>query len=84
MIDEDILRALRRNLQPQGTAPIVFLRHRHSWGIELPADFVNKCIDEMERIVCLQPINGPPSNLEKLAFYLLLDSAHIDSSKENR
>ena len=76
-----IIERLRNNLQPQGTAPIVILRSR-GIGIELHADFVTKCINELEQIELLAMVGEEPSNLEKLAFMLLCDSAYIDPKKE--
>ena len=76
-----IIERLRNNLQPQGTAPIVILRSR-GIGIELHADFVTKCINELEKIELLAMVGEEPSNLEKLAFMLLCDSAYIDPKKE--
>ncbi len=82
MKDQDIIRRLRANLQPKGTAPIVLLRPIHSVGIEMHVDFVQKCIDELEQIIMMAPLGGQPSNLEKLAYQLLLDSAYIDPKHE--
>ena len=76
-----IIERLRNNLQPQGTAPIVILRSR-GIGIELHADFVTKCINELEQIELLAMVGEEPSNLERLAFMLLCDSAYIDPKKE--
>ena len=75
-----IIERLRNNLQPQGTAPIVILRSR-GIGIELHADFVTKCINELEQIELLAMVGEEPSNLERLAFMLLCDSAYIDPKK---
>ena len=82
MKDQDIIQRLRANLQPKGTAPIVLLRPMHSVGIEMHVDFVTKCIDELERIRLLTMVGEEPSNLEKLAYQLLLDSAYIDPRHE--
>ena len=82
MTDQDIIRRLRANLQPKGTAPIVLLKPLHSCGIEMHADFVSKCIDELEAIIMLSSIGEEPTNLEKLAYQLLLDSAYIDPKHE--
>lgn len=83
MKDQDIIRRLRANLQPKGTAPIVLLRPLHSAGIEMHVDFVNKCIDEIEKIPMRATLGEVPSNLEKLAYQLLLDSAYIDPKHED-
>lgn len=78
----DIIKRLRNNLQPKGTAPIVLLRPMNSCGIEMHADFVSKCIDELERMPMRAAMGDMPSNLEKLAYQLLLDSAYIDLKQE--
>ena len=83
MKDQDIIHRLRVNLQPKGTAPIVLLRPLHSAGIEMHVDFVNKCIDEIEKIPMRAALGDVPSNLEKLAYQLLLDSAYIDPKYED-
>jgi hypothetical protein len=75
-----IIEQLRNHLQPRGTAPIVILRPR-GVGLEMHADFVSKCIDELERMPMLAVLGENPSNLEKLAYMLLCDSAYIDPKK---
>lgn len=82
MNDNEIIQRLRANLQPKGTAPIVLLRPLHSSGIEMHVDFVQKCIDELERIPVRAWMGDKISNLEKLAYQLLLDSAYIDPKHE--
>jgi hypothetical protein len=77
----DIIQRMRANLQPKGTAPIVILRTL-GVGIEMHPDFVNKCIDELEMIPARAALGDMPSNLEKLAYQLLLDSAYIDIKNE--
>jgi hypothetical protein len=79
--DMTVIQQLRNNLQPQGTAPVVILRTA-GIGIELHADFVTKCIDELARMELLAELGGAPSNLERLAFMLLCDSAYIDLKKD--
>ena len=82
MKDQDIIQRLRANLQPKGTAPIVLLRPMHSVGIEMHVDFVQKCIDELEKMPIRVAMGDMPTNLEKLAYQLLLDSAYIDPKHE--
>ena len=77
----NIIERMREELQPKGTAPIVILRPM-GIGIEMHADFVSKCIDELERIPARAAVGEVPSNLEKLAYQLLLDSAYIDPKAE--
>jgi hypothetical protein len=74
---EDIIQILRNRLQPMGTAPFVLLRPIDSVGIEMHVDFVQKCIDELERMPMRAELGQPPTNLERLAYQLLLDSAYI-------
>jgi hypothetical protein len=79
--DMSIVERLRNALQPKGTAPIVILRPL-GIGIEMHADFVSKCIDELEQMPIRAAMGEPPTNLEKLAYQLLLDSAYIDPKQE--
>lgn len=82
MIDQkDYIARMRANLQPKGTAPVVILRPL-GVGIEMHADFVAKCIDELEQIPTRAALGDAPINLEKLAYQLLLDSAYIDPRHE--
>jgi hypothetical protein len=54
----------------------------HSVGIEMHVDFVQKCIDELEKMPNRVALGDMPTNLEKLAYQLLLDSAYIDPKHE--
>ena len=75
-----LIEKLRNNLQPKGTAPVVQLSFS---GVAMfHADFIAKCIDELERMEILHAVGHQPSNLEKLAFQLLCDSAYIDLEKK--
>lgn len=78
MKDQDIIRLLRDKLQPKGGAPVVMLRPMSSVGIVMHVDFVQKCIDELEQMPNRIAVGDIPTNLEKLAYQLLMDSAHID------
>ena len=80
-MDHNIIERMRNELQPKGTAPLVILRPL-GIGIEMHADFVTKCIDELERIPMRAALGDMPTNLEKLAYQLLLDSAYIDPKAE--
>ena len=82
MKDQNIIQRMRANLQPKGTAPIVLLNTLGSAGMEMSAEFVQKCIDELEQIPVRVALGIMPSNLEKLAYQLLLDSAYIDPKHE--
>lgn len=80
--DMTLIEKLRNNLRPLGTAPIVLLRPLHSCGIEMHADFVTKCIDELERMPIRAALGDRPTCLEQLAYQLLLDSAYIELDKQ--
>lgn len=43
--------------------------------------FVQKCIEEAERLPLLAAMGEHPTPLQKLAIYLLFDSAHIQIEK---
>ena len=66
MKDQNSIQRMRANLQPKGTAPIVLLNTLGSAGMEMSAEFVQKCIDELEQI----PVR------------VVLDSAYIDPKHE--
>ena len=76
----DIIKRLRNNLQPLGTANVVRL-HLAGYGM-FDSDFVSSCIDDLEKIAIQAELGVLPSNLEKLAYHLLLASAHIDLQYE--
>lgn len=71
---------MRNQLQPKGTAPIVQL-HLAGLGI-FNSDFIAKCINELERMPIRTALGEGPTNLEKLAYQLLKDSAYIDIIEE--
>lgn len=80
-MSNDIIDRLRAQLQPRGTAPVVGLNTRYA-GIWMHKEFVDKCIDELEKIPARIAVGDGPTNLEKLAYQLLLDSAYIDLEHE--
>lgn len=77
-----IVSRLRAALQPQGTAPIVQLDLNGCGLFNL--DFITKCIDEIERMDIRIALGDKPTELEKLAIQLLLDSAYIDLEHERK
>lgn len=77
-----IVSRLRARLIPSGTAPIVRLQ-LNGCGI-FNHEFITKCIDEMERMDIRIALGNPPTELEKLAIHLLLDSADIDLEHERK
>lgn len=80
MSKPSVVERMRNNLQPRGTAPVVQLR-LSGYGM-FDSEFVAKCIDELERIPARALVGDMPTNLEKLAYQLLLDSAFIDLKHE--
>ena len=78
MNDINIIQTLRANLQPKGTAPIVRLQLTKQY---FNAEFVDQCISELENMYVRSTLGDPPSNLERLAYALLCDSAYIDPGR---
>jgi hypothetical protein len=76
----NIINRLRDTLQPRGTAPVVQLRLAGHGMFN--SDFVSKCIDDLEKLPLRSHLGEHPSNLEKLAYQLLMDSAYIDLEHE--
>ena len=78
--DMTLIERLRNNLQPQGTAPLVQLRLN---GVAMfNKEFVDRCLDELERMPIRAAVGDGPTNLERLAYQLLMDSAYIDLKQE--
>lgn len=69
---------MRAVLQPKGTAPVVGLHLNDRF---FHKDFIDKCIDELDRMTLKAAVGDAPSNLEKLAYMLLCDSAYIELDK---
>jgi hypothetical protein len=69
---------MRSQLQPKGTADIVQLGLTDRF---FQSDFINKCIDELERMPMRAALGEEPTSLEKLAYILLCDSAYINIDK---
>ena len=78
--DMTLIERLRNNLQPRGTAPVVQL-HLAGYGM-FNKEFVDLCLDELEKMPMRAAVGDGPTNLEKLAYQLLLDSAYIDLKHE--
>ena len=78
VLEMTITERMRAALAPRGTANISRLQMDNSF---VDYDFVCKCIDELERMPLRAELGQPPSNLEKLAYMLLCDSAYIDPKK---
>jgi len=75
---------MRHYLQPKGASPIVQLKTLDSCGMWLRAEFVTKCIDELDRMHVRVACGEGPTNLEKLAYMLLCDSAYIENKDVNK
>lgn len=74
--DMTVTERMRHHLQPRGTAPVVRLDLNDRF---FHVDFINKCIDELEKMPLRAALGEQPSNLEKLAYTLLCDSAYIET-----
>lgn len=77
-VEPSITDRMRAVLQPGGTAPVVCLRLNDRF---FDKDFIHGCIDELDKMPIRAALGEPPTNLEKLAFMLLCDSAYIDLNK---
>ena len=75
----NIIERMRANIVPTGTLPVVGLHIRDRFYHK---EFIDKCIDELERMPIRVACGDLPTNLEKLAFELLMDSAYIDPKHE--
>lgn len=71
----DTITRLRQTLVPGGTLPIVHIQMNDPF---FNYDFIRSCIDELEKIPARAAVGDQPSNLEKLAYALLCDSAFIE------
>lgn len=76
-----IVERMRKELQPLGTAPVVQLFLADDGMTN--SDFVARCIDELDNMHIRALLGERPTNLEKLAYKLLLDSAHINLEQES-
>ncbi len=68
---------MREALRPRGSANVSVLDMGNRF---VNYDFVLKCIDELERMPVKFQLSGQASNLEKLAYMLLCDSAGINTN----
>lgn len=72
-----VIERMRNALQPGGTAPVVGLHLNNRF---FNKDFVDQCIDELERVAVRAQLGEMPNPLERLAYTLLCDSAYIKNS----
>lgn len=70
-----IVELMRVRLQPGGTAPVVGLHLNNRF---FNKEFIDQCIDELERVANRAMVGEMPNPLEKLAYTLLCDSAYIE------
>lgn len=73
-----ITELMRERLHPLGTANISRLQMDNAY---VNYDFVLACIEELDRMPLYAALGEKPSNLEKLAYMLLCDSAYIQLDK---
>ena len=75
--EKSITQQMRDNLAPKGTADLchIFMRCGH-----FEKDFIWKCIDELERMPMRAAVGDTPTNLEKLAYELLMESSYLTDS----
>jgi len=75
-----VTQRMRNILVPQGTMPVVKLQLSNYGYVN--HDMVLKCLDEIDRLPLKQVLGENPSELERLAIMLLMDSAHIELPKK--
>ena len=73
-----ITERMRNAFQPLGTAPLSYLPIGNQF---FHVEFINKCIDELERMPAKAFLGEQPSNLEKLAYELLCAAAYIETGR---
>lgn len=74
---EELIRTLRNNLQPSGTAQVVQL-HINSYGM-FDVNAVQKAVDRLEYLMTIGVALGEKATpLEALGIRLLLDSIYYD------
>lgn len=75
MNDQLITEQMRAELLNQGSGKVATL---HMIDRFFHAEFVAQCIAELERMPLRIAVGDEPTNLERLAYCLLCDSAYID------
>ena len=63
------------HLHPGGTLQVSRLHMNNSY---FEFEFVKACVAELEKLPLRAALGEPPTNLEKLAYMLLCDSAYIE------
>jgi hypothetical protein len=78
----DMIKQMREMLVPRGEAPIIRLQIDNAY---FKADFITACIDKLEKKMMLAAVGLDDLNeLEKLAIYILADSAYIKLDPTDR
>lgn len=70
-----VIERMRNNLRPRGTAPVVGLQLNNRF---FNKEFIDQCVDELEKVALRAQLGEMPNPLEKLAYTLLCDSAYIE------
>ena len=70
---------MRANLAPKGSLDVSYL---HLECHLFQHDFILKCINELDGLPLRAELGMPPTNLEKLAYMLLCDSAYIETKND--
>lgn len=71
---------LRARTKPQGTANVTYLE---LGSLFYDHDFIQQCIEELERIPKMAVLGEMPSPLQKLAYDILIKGCHLDQDIEN-
>lgn len=71
---------LRERLKPRGTANISTLE---LGSVFYHSDFIEQCIQELERIPAMAAVGEMPSPLQKLAYDILINGCHLEMDIKN-
>ena len=68
---------------PGGTAPIVAIGWHCSStsSAYMHKEFVDKCVDEIDKVAIRAELGQPSNPLEQLAIQLLMESAYVENFK---
>lgn len=78
----DITEFLKAQLPGRGTEQIVGLGYKGAGAGYYKKEFVDSCLDEMEKVVMRKVLGEDPTPLEVLAIQLLLESAYFKTFEE--
>lgn len=79
--DLTLVQKLKNNLKSEGNLGVIGLRLNNRFFSE---DFISRCIDEIDKFSIRLALDDKVNDLERLAFYLLCDSAYIDLQEEQQ